>query len=154
MVCCLYWYGILSSMPLLCEEIVFPCAILHSTELYTDSIKMWLLGWWFFFFFGCFVCLFVFSPLVEIWNQVGFLFHVVTSDKGLTELYKLSIFAGAAPFLTSVRLILEYADQKLLCDNSLCVLLQLLVCLCNSKWSFTVFCSTMQNCRCSSWLIF
>lgn len=39
-VCCLYWYGVLSGMVLICEEIVLLCAIFHSPELYTDSVKM------------------------------------------------------------------------------------------------------------------
>lgn len=39
-VCCLYRYGVLSGMVLICEKIVLLCAIFHSPKLYTDSVKM------------------------------------------------------------------------------------------------------------------
>lgn len=32
----------------MCKEIVLPCAIFHSPELYMDSVKMWSLGFGFF----------------------------------------------------------------------------------------------------------
>lgn len=69
--------------------------------LYMDSGKMSPCWCW---------CVLFFFP-VERWNQVRFFFFVVTSDKGLTGQFILSISACAGSSLfSSVRLILEYAD--------------------------------------------